>query len=206
MNFKEIFQQITPFLIACPFFVLAMFYYLIVIWKEGGTSVMLLPQVLVILLVSILFLTFDRILLKHGQGILIFVEILLVLFIYLAVEYNGKSLRFQPAKGVSHFWVVSPVDEDKSTKLEGIFSIPFHKRIAITQNNQIVFLSEKTLENYTLKVETQASYTTSGERQEFGNQTLQINLYTLQDRTETDSISRLEKKRVLKEIREVLKN
>jgi len=206
MNFKEIFQQITPFLIACPFFVLAMLYYLIVIWKEGGTSVMLLPQVLIVLLSSVLFLAFDRILIKHGQGILVMLEAVLVLCIYLAVQYNGQSLRFRPANGVSQFWVVSPIEESKSTQIEGVFSIPFHRSITIDQNNQIVFLSKNTLENYQLKVESSVAYTTSGERHEFENQALQIDFYNLQGGTKLDTIGELRKKAIWKEIEKVLKN
>lgn len=205
MNFKDIFQQITPFLIACPFFILAILYYLIVIWRGGGTSVMLLPQVLILLLVSVLFLTFDRILLKHGQKMLVITEIVLVMIIYLAVEYSGRAITFRPANGVTQFQVVYPIEEDKSTELKSVYSIPFHRKINIDQNNKSIFLSEKAVNDYKLKVSTKNSYTVSGETFDFKNQSYQVDFYSLQNEGEIDTVSELRKQVVWKGIEEVLK-
>ncbi|MGB1242026.1 MAG: hypothetical protein ACPG49_05875 [Chitinophagales bacterium] len=206
MNFKEIFQQITPFLIACPFFILAMLYYLVAIWRDGGTSVMLLPQVLILLLVSVLFLTFDRILLKHGQKMLVITEIVLVMIIYLAVEYSGKAIGLRPANGVTQFQVVYPIEEGKNTELESVYSIPFHRKINIDQNNKSIFLSQKAVNSYKLEVDTKNSYTISGQTFNFKNQTYQVDFYNLQNKGEIDTISELRKQVVWKRIEEVLKN
>lgn len=206
MNFKEIFQQITPFLIACPLFALAMLYYLFVIWKEGGTSIMLLPQVLIFLTASILFLVFDRMLVKHGQGLLTIIEAVAVVFIYLAIQYSAKSLTFQPAKEVTHFWVVHPVEENQSTKLEATSPFTFHRQIQIEENDQIVYLSQKTIDRYKLKVQTSTSYTSSGELHQIEGRTVRVDFYGLKHKNDMGKSSSKNKELVLKKMQALIGN
>jgi len=206
MKSNEIFQQITPFLIACPFFIFATLYYLIAIWKDEGTAIMLLPQVLILLLVSILFLTLDRVLVKHGQGILTVIEVVLMAVIYLGANYSNKSITFQPNKDVSYFQVVYPIEESKNTRLKPMYLVPFHHKIDIDQNNQSIFLSEKATQSYKLKVSTNNSYTINGETYSFKNQTYRIDFYSLQNEGKIDTISVLRKQVVWKQIEEILQD
>ena len=204
MNFKEIFQQTTPFLILCPLLILLMTYYLFAIWREGAPAIMLLPQVLVMLFVSIVFLFLDRMALKNWtQQSLVIAELVVLFLVYISVAYKNKTIEIHLTTKVTHFNIISPIEENKATELESIF--PFNKKIHITKNNQIIFLSEKMKEAYTLKVVTQKTYVLSGETHRFADKTYGVDFYNFHYETDAGTIVELRRKAVLKKIEEVLK-
>ena len=200
MNLKAILHQTTPFLILCPLVALLMIYYLFAIWREGGTTIMLLPQVLVFLFVAVLFFYLDRIALRNwAQQPLILVELLVLFLLSISVAYKNKTIEVQLSPEVSYFNVVSPIAAEKATELKSIF--PFSRRIFIEENNQTIFLSEEMRKSYHFKVKTKTPYTSTGEIHAMEGKDYKVELYSLRYETaEADSEMEWRKAMVLKEI------
>ncbi len=206
MSFKEIFQQVTPFSVLCPLAILTAIIYAFIIWKEGGTSIMLMPQVLILLFLSALFLMADRVLVKNWRQTLVVIELLFVLFIYLGIAYKGRTMAIQPNESLTTFHSVYPVEAHEASDMEYVF--PFSRKIRVNENGQAVFLSEQMQKNFRLEVISGGDYSYSTQEKNILGKNYTVQFYRLhvEDLKRKDDLTETEKEAVWKQIEEVLKN
>lgn len=206
MNFKEILHQTTPFLILCPLLILFAIVYAAMIWKEGGTSIMLLPQVLILLFLSVLLLVLDRLFVKNWQQTLVIIELLSVLFIYLGIAYKGRVLQLQPEEKVKTFTIVFPVEVSKANDLEYVF--PFSRKMSVSKNGQVLFLSEQMEKAFRREIKPSFDIQYSVKEDTILGKIYTVEFYRLiKEKSDViEPIEESEKVAILKEIEEVLRN
>lgn len=162
MNFKDFLQELTPFIVLTPIVVLFALYAVFNISRANDFSVMLLPQTLAILVVSILFLALDRWAIKNwSQQMLVFVELLVIGGMYFGVAYQSRTLVLEVKKEVTNFQVISPIGGEKTTPTTHVF--PFSRKVIIGGDGATIFLNRALLDSYELEVNTERDYVVSGQ-------------------------------------------
>ncbi len=176
MNFKEILQELTPFIVLAPIFILFALYAVFNIWRANDISVMLLPQALAILVVGVLCLILDRWAIRNwSQQVLVFVELLVIGGAYFGAAYQSRVLILEVKESVEYFQVISPIRGEKETPSVCVF--PFSRKIVIDENEAIVFLSKVLLEKYLLEVKPKRDYLVSGQTYTIEGKVYEVSQY-----------------------------